>query len=125
MTKESVIENFKWSVQALALPAEIQIKLFPDFVVVADELVLEYDAWMDVLLRNFKIELTREQLFQIEKLNELIDNIPESTSKVSELEVLQSDSFYIKIRTKASEVLAEFSWQLEEPPFDRIKYIKS
>ena len=37
-----------WAVQALAQPADVQPTLFPPFVVVADELALEFDHWRRV-----------------------------------------------------------------------------
>jgi hypothetical protein len=39
------VKQLMWTVQALAQPAETQPHLFPPFVVVADELALEFDAW--------------------------------------------------------------------------------
>src|SRR6516225_2761064 len=41
-------QQLQWAVQALAQPAEVQPTLFPSFVVVADELALEFDHWRDV-----------------------------------------------------------------------------
>ncbi len=35
--------RLKHSLQALAMPAEVQLTLFPDFVCKADELALDFD----------------------------------------------------------------------------------
>ena len=42
---EPIAEQLKWSLPALALPAEVQLRLFPEFVCIGDELVLDFDNW--------------------------------------------------------------------------------
>ncbi len=42
--------RFSWSVQALALPAEAQLALYPSFVEVADELALELEETLEPFL---------------------------------------------------------------------------
>ena len=45
MSPSQLLEQLKWSLQALALPADSQLQQFPDFVVITDELMLEFDNW--------------------------------------------------------------------------------
>ncbi|MFW9832091.1 MAG: hypothetical protein ACFFD8_10000, partial [Candidatus Thorarchaeota archaeon] len=44
--------RFKWSLQALAAPAEIQLELFPGLDLKVDELAIEFDQWYQVIKRR-------------------------------------------------------------------------
>lgn len=125
MNKESVFLNFKWSVQALGIPADKQIKAFPEFVVVTDELLLEFANWKEVVVGNFKNELTERQIYLLQKLHNQMANFPEFNIETSDFEILNTSRFFDELRTMAQQVLLEFNWNLEDPPFDRVNYIKA
>jgi len=52
----AIFERLKHSVQLLACPPEIQLKMLPRFVGKADELALDFDLWREVVLNNFRSE---------------------------------------------------------------------
>ncbi len=47
-----MMRRLKHSLQALAMPAEVQLSLYPDFVCKADELALDFDQWKDCVNSN-------------------------------------------------------------------------
>ncbi|MCU1286305.1 MAG: hypothetical protein JWO13_2655 [Acidobacteriales bacterium] len=75
--KASVLERLKHAIQALALPAELQLALFPDFVVKTDELVLDFDLWkQSVLGDEFANVLTHESRASLNALDEYLSKAP-------------------------------------------------
>jgi hypothetical protein len=56
-----IFERLKHSIQLLACPAEVQLRMMPDFVCKADELTLDFEHWKDVVLADFPSELTPAQ----------------------------------------------------------------
>ena len=51
----AILERLKQSVQLLACPPEIQLKMLPRFVCKADELALDFDLWREVVLKQFPL----------------------------------------------------------------------
>ena len=49
---EQCMQQFKWALQALAQPAEVQLSLFPEFVCKPDELALDFDNWLKWFVSN-------------------------------------------------------------------------
>lgn len=62
LSMDLVRTRFMWTVQALAQPADVQVRLYPSFVAVADELALDHDEAQRAFLRAAQGELTYEQL---------------------------------------------------------------
>jgi hypothetical protein len=60
--KQWIFDRMKHSLQALSLPASTQNSLFPEFVVRADELVLDFDHWRVCAVGNYRAEMTDAQL---------------------------------------------------------------
>jgi hypothetical protein len=70
-----IFERLKHSIQLLALPPKIQLKLLPDFVCKPDELALEFDHWREVVLQNFSSGLSSEQMSCIESIRRSISDL--------------------------------------------------
>jgi hypothetical protein len=81
VNRAAIFERLKHSIQLLACPANIQLKMIPDFVCKPDELPLDFDYWNAVVLGNFRSELTTDQISSSESidraLSELTDIGPE------------------------------------------------
>lgn len=107
--------RFKWSLQALAAPADIQLELFPDFDLKVDELAIEFDQWYQVMKRRQTI-FTKKQRQVLEDLNKKLDEIsgPDNVKYWLE-ETLRTDSAWETIRSLARLALAALGWPYEQP----------
>ena len=63
------LPELKRSLRALALPAEAQLGLFPDFVCKADELALDLDEWYRRVASNGAARVTDEQRHHLAALD--------------------------------------------------------
>ena len=69
--KAWVFDRLKRSLQLLAAPPDIQLRVVPAFGYRADELFLSFDHWRAKLLDNFQSELAAEQLSCLDCLQEI------------------------------------------------------
>jgi hypothetical protein len=69
--KSLVFNRLKHSIELLAAPPEIQLRVVPAFGYKADELYLSFDHWRNKLLVNFQSELAVDQLTTLDSLQEL------------------------------------------------------
>jgi hypothetical protein len=114
----------KRAVQSLALNAAEQIDLYPNFVEVADELVLEFDeCW-----RSFKSTQAVEHLanHQVAALTAL-DSYIESISGPSHEEIWTVNALSVKpewqtIRSLAKSTLLTFGWAATRPEVTSNKF---
>jgi len=107
-------EHMKWAVQALALPAARQVELFPEFVNVADELVLALEDAIETKHEDRSIEGVA--LAKLRELDDLIlrhsrngDDFLWSTDGVFEHPV------WDEIRRLAGNFASEMGWPIESP----------
>ena len=112
-----VIDKLVWSVRALAQPASVQRKLFPSFVVVADELALEFEEHYALALAANRDLWSGDQLSKLRSLDHKLEAM--SGSKNEELWL--SDDYLLHaewsvVRSLAREVLHAFGWPADEPP---------
>ena len=70
-----IFERLKHSIQLLACPPAIQLKLLPDFVCKADELALDFDLWREIVLGNFGSELSTDQISGIESIDHALSDL--------------------------------------------------
>jgi hypothetical protein len=66
--REGIWDQFRWSVLALAMDAEVQLSLFPDFTCKADELALDFDHWFRVAKAQFPEEFSNGRLQALEAI---------------------------------------------------------
>ena len=69
----TVIDKLIWSVRALAQPASVQRKLFPAFVVVADELALEFEEHYPPALAASRDLWSGDQLSKLRALEQRLE----------------------------------------------------
>jgi hypothetical protein len=109
-------EQLKWITQAIAQPYEIQKRLFPDFVCVADELALEWESALDSLHSSFDNNtLTCDQKAAIENLDNYIVSISGFEQHWCD-EALCHGLEWRKIRDMAYHILVKMGWEREAPP---------
>jgi hypothetical protein len=117
------LERLNWSVLALAQSADIQKRLFPDFVLVADELAL---SWEDALqeLNSGGANINFYQKEKIEALDKLICAISGPNNlKFWIDDALSEFSEWDEIRSAAAEVARSFGWPVLPPPPSQAIYI--
>src|SRR5690606_21123265 len=125
MDKNMVINQLKWSVQALALEAKEQVSCFPSFVVVTDELLLEFDNWYNAALANFPDFFSQEQQVVLMKLNAHLDSHSIQDEFKSEIEELEQYTFWAVLRALAKDVLRIMDWEQGIPPRGRAAHIQT
>jgi len=124
--KQWIFLRLKHSLQVLALPAAAQVSLFPDFVLKADELVLNFDHWRHCAVENYHSEMTAAQLDSLATLDAHIGG-PNSVGDetVWEESALYSHPFWEEIRRLSVHALKAFRWSQEMPPDYRHEYVPS
>jgi hypothetical protein len=118
--REGIFERTKEALQLLACPAEVQIRLLPSFVCVADELALEFSHWRGVLVGNFASELTPEQIASLTVIVEKLALFSRGGKSFKEGfwtdEALRESTDWENIRQLAIQALHRFGWSEESPP---------
>ncbi len=124
MDRQSIINQLKWSIQTLSLEADGQLASFPDFVVVTDELLLEYDNWYNVATKNYPDFFSDEQIMILKKINLFIEELPQEDLNLSVADELRTYQFWKDLRMLAREALQKFNWTSDTPPHDRSTYLR-
>lgn len=109
-------DELKRTLQALSAPYESQIRLFPEFVCVGDELVLEFgDAYAAYLAGEPRV--TREQDMQLRVLSRRIDELSGRHGEGfwSDVESLRTHRCWEELRLLAKSALDAFGWAPAEP----------
>lgn len=122
-TKQWILQRLKESLQALAVQPSHQVRLFPDFVVKTDELVLDFDHWWSCAIGNYRNELTAEQLACLENINSQIDTATTGDRSIWDEAALQSHPYWSRLRELAQKCLKEFGWECETPPGHPEEYV--
>ncbi len=124
VNRTGILERLKHSIQLLACPADIQLRMLPDFVCKADELALNFDNWKDVVLRNVSFDLTPAQKASLAALDSsLLEMTNAGPPLWTEDSVRQSDE-WAHTRVLAATALDAFGWPLEIPPSYAHEFVK-
>ncbi len=115
-------ERLRESVQALAQPPEAQRALFPDFVVLGDELALDFDE----ALRAHRRDADPPSPHQAAALGELDDHLS-ALSGPAHLDFWEdpSDPRWEHVRALAARVLDAFGWPHAPPPRNGAVYVSA
>jgi hypothetical protein len=109
-------ERLKHSIQVLACPSEIQLNMLPRFVCKADEVALDFDLWREVVLSNFRSELSTDQMSCLERLNRILSQLTGLGRECWTEEAVRQSGEWKQVRTLAAVALDSFGWSLEAPP---------
>lgn len=125
--RSGVRDQFRWSLQALAMNAEVQQSLFPDFVCKADELALDYDHWSEVARSFFGAEFSGDQLAAIQAIDRHLDAMSRGGAVFDEQlwseEALGTRPQWVELRSLAQLALSKFGWPADKPPCARSLYV--
>jgi len=109
------------TIQSLSEPYEIQITLYPKFVVVADELILDLDEVLESeKYASFLNNINDQQKESIKTLDEYIINMNNKRDKyLWTIEALRDSKEWETIRNLANNVMDVL--QIERRPPDELK----
>ena len=121
---EASERQLMWAVQALAQPADVQPALFPPFVVVADELALEFDHWREVAEGSAGEQWSPGQRSTVAALGQALIAMsgPGRPALWSEPGCLSRPE-WAEIRRLAGATLIAFAWPADRPPDGRGVYV--
>src|SRR5690349_11816931 len=118
--REQHLTQLKWALQALAIPAPDQRRLFPELVSVPDELALDFDNWQSVVLGNYAGELSTEQASSLAEIGRTLARMSRIGADFKrELwtdVALGSSQQWADLRRLAVAALEAFGWPAESPP---------
>ncbi len=122
------LNDFKRSIQALALPGQVQLSLLPDGIAKGDELMIDFEQSLREARQYLEEAATPRQLQTIKAVDDYADSI--SGMQNEELwfdeNTLISDSRWQKVRDLADDVLSAFGWENVPPPMgDRVYIVDS
>jgi hypothetical protein len=122
--KEWIFERLKHSLQALSLSAGEQRRLFPDFVVKTDELVLDFYHWRECVVTNYAPQVSREQMATLVALDEKTQAATNGDRNVWDENAIVDHPFWAELRKLARESLEAFNWPETVPPSHADEYIR-
>ena len=110
MTEDIIALNIKQLVkclQEMALPANEQMTLYPDFVDVIYELADNYGNWSNWALHNDQLLLTEEQRSQLQALDQLLSSWSnEENEALWTDQALATSAEWQDVRRRARELLS-------------------
>jgi hypothetical protein len=116
---KELLQQLQWALQALALPADVQIRLYPDFVVVADELALEYNNYFAAALGNHPEQFSPTQVQALQSIDALLNEMSGSENAEQwTIDALRSHIKWAEVRILAEQALTQLGWPRNVPPFD-------
>jgi len=124
-SRKAIFERMKHSIQLLASPSDIQLRLLPPYVCKADELALDFDHWRVVVLDNYERDLNLDQLSALKALQEKLDWLTCDSKKHWTDEAIRTSPEWQGIRSLATSALQAFGWPVESPPSYANEYISA
>lgn len=112
--------RLKDSLQALAAPADVQIGLFPEFVVVADELALDLQNWSGVAVQG---SIADERKSALRRLDQELSELGKHKGLWS-LDALKHSQEWERVRIHAQTTLEAFGWEAAIPPSYRHEFVR-
>ena len=115
----AVRERLLHALQALAAEADVQEKLFPDFVAKTDELIIDFVGWRVSCVHNGSLSVQEAGAFYA--VHVFISSRPKDCHAPG---CLRSHPFWAELRKKASGALAAAGWTKDTPPSYAHEYVK-
>ena len=112
--KIGIKKQFKDSLQALAISAEDQVAVTEPGDV-PEEIIDDYLLWADSYRNNLSDTLNPEIAKEILELEFLVNKLPESVFKDTNLESMNQPEWQF-LRDKAKSILDKLNWPIESPP---------
>ena len=109
------MEQLEWVTRAFMQPSDTQMRIFPDFVNVADQLAVEWEIALDDI--NYEL-LSIEQSSMIKEFDDYMLSISgPSNVRFWDNEALSSSTEWENMRILARKIVVSMGW-LETPPLN-------
>ena len=117
-------ETLRAALQALAAPAPVQLARYPEFVVKADELALDFGDALLLVRHNRAAEIDSGQAAALAALDELFARMsgPARPELWTE-DAVRSRPERVEVRALAAAALAAFGWPSAPPPPNTAVYV--
>jgi hypothetical protein len=123
--EDGVLGRLRQALQALALPAERQLRLLPGFVPEVDELALSFEHWLEVARAEAELRLTDAQRDALGTVERLLDGMSgQENAFLWTRRAMREKESWARLRQAAAAALAAFGWDLEAPPGRLFEYIE-
>src|SRR5690349_13455351 len=121
-----MFETLKVVLQALAAPPDQQLARFPDFVVKADELALDFDDIFIRIRQDDAPAVSAEQRAHLDEVDALLTAMSGEANAVLWTEqALHEGAEWLEVRRAAARALQAFGWPVEPPPPTQNVYVPS
>jgi len=115
--REWVRTELERSLQALAMPAEVQFRLYPRGVCYACELVGDFQNFSTAYRGDNEEALTKEQKSVLNQLQNYLAKLVESQDyQCWNDEPIRTSTAWEQSREMAKQTLACFGWEVKTPP---------
>src|SRR5262245_34979389 len=108
--KRGIEQQFRWAVQALVQASDVQPTLFPPFVVVADELALDFDNYRRAYEDHFGEFWSSAERQAIEALDHQLNRMSGDKPHLWSDDGCLNHPQWAEVRRLAHQVLSEFGW---------------
>jgi hypothetical protein len=113
--RANCLERLQHTVQRLSINAVQQVAQYPDFVVVADELALDFDHWLEVCESNGYVD--KELLPHLRRIDKQLDIMSgEENANLWTVPALQSHAAWKLVRGFAHAAIDAAGWPHGAPP---------
>ncbi|MDB6136050.1 MAG: uncharacterized protein JWM59_4293 [Verrucomicrobiales bacterium] len=120
MRDQNTMLQLQWALQALAIPADQQLRLFPDFTWKSDELVDDFAQWHRKVIESGNHGFTPDALSALAKIDALFERMP--PERFTGEAVLEGGDWE-ELRVLAGAALYLLEWAIEPPPYGRSLYV--
>ena len=122
---EGPLSRLRHALQALALPAEQQLRLLPSFVPELDELALAFDHGLAIARGSTAVRLTRAQQTALRSVEDLLDGMSgQALAHLWTRAAIADGEAWSRLRRAASIALRSFGWKAEVPTGILFEYIE-
>jgi hypothetical protein len=105
--KAWVFDRLKHSLELLAAPPEIQLRVVPPFGYRADELYLSFEHWRMQVLGNFQSDLEADQVSGLDSLQQIFVQMSQDFWTDG---AIASSAEWRHVRHLSSQTLEAFGW---------------
>jgi len=125
MSTDRTLVQLKAALQALALPAEKQLLLLPEFVREVDELALSFEHALNLVRADQRRRLAGRHRQSLKEVERVLDGMSgQRNAHLWTRGSLREDEAWSRLREAARKALRSFDWKLEVPPGRLFEYIE-
>jgi len=93
------------------------------FVRKADELALDFDQWREIVLNNFRSELSIDQMSCMENIDRVLSELTHMGPEHWTEDAVRESEEWKRVRTLATAALEAFGWERQKPPSHADEYV--